>query len=69
MKKEGGSEAKMFISHTLCDMDRLFGDFAMPLPAAPAETREQSVAKVVSVQGTVEAQRVGETGWQPVQLQ
>jgi tetratricopeptide (TPR) repeat protein len=37
-------------------------------PAAPAETREPWVARAVSVQGTVEAQRVGETPWQPVKL-
>jgi ferric-dicitrate binding protein FerR (iron transport regulator) len=36
--------------------------------AAPAETCEQWVAKVVSVQGSVEVQRVGETQWQPVKL-
>jgi len=33
-----------------------------------AETCEKSVAKVVSVQGTVESQRVGEAEWQPVKL-
>ncbi len=33
-----------------------------------AQTCEKPVAKVVSVQGTVESQRVGETQWQPVQL-
>jgi hypothetical protein len=36
--------------------------------AAPAATCETPVAKVVSVQGTVESQRLGETQWQPVQL-
>jgi hypothetical protein len=36
--------------------------------AAPAATCETPVAKVVSVQGTVESQRVGDTQWQPVQL-
>jgi tetratricopeptide (TPR) repeat protein len=36
--------------------------------AAPAVTCEKPVAKVVSVQGTVESQRVGETQWQPVKL-
>src|SRR5438128_2694906 len=36
--------------------------------ASPAETCEKSVAKVVSVQGTVESQRMGETQWQPVKL-
>lgn len=36
--------------------------------ASLAETCEKPVAKVVSVQGTVETQRVGETQWQPVQL-
>jgi tetratricopeptide (TPR) repeat protein len=36
--------------------------------ATPAETCEQPVAQVVSVQGTVESQRVGETQWQPVRL-
>ena len=36
--------------------------------ASAAKTCEQWVAKVVSVQGTVEIQRVGETGWQPVKL-
>jgi tetratricopeptide (TPR) repeat protein len=35
---------------------------------SPAETCEKPVAKVVSVQGTVEAQRVGETPWRPVHL-
>src|SRR5262245_57100024 len=35
---------------------------------APAATCEQPVAKVVSVQGTVESQRVGDTQWQPVQF-
>src|SRR5215813_3431615 len=33
-----------------------------------AETCEKPVAKVVSVQGIVESQRVSETQWQPVQL-
>jgi tetratricopeptide (TPR) repeat protein len=36
--------------------------------AALAETCEQWVGKVVSVQGTVESRRVGETEWQPVKL-
>ena len=36
--------------------------------AAAAETCEEWVAKVVSVQGSVEAQRAGETQWQPVRL-
>ena len=36
--------------------------------ASFAETCEKSVAKVVSVQGTVEAQKVGETLWQQVKL-
>src|SRR5207248_11550724 len=36
--------------------------------AAPAQTRQEWVARAVSVQGTVEAQRVGETRWQPVKL-
>src|SRR5712691_3758187 len=36
--------------------------------AAPAATCEKPVAKVVSVQGTVESQRMGDTQWQPVQL-
>jgi tetratricopeptide (TPR) repeat protein len=36
--------------------------------AAYAETCEQWVAKVVSVQGSVEVQKVGETQWQPVKL-
>src|SRR5215468_996036 len=36
--------------------------------AALAQTCEQPVAKVVSVQGTVESQRMGETQWQPAQL-
>jgi len=36
--------------------------------AAPAETCEKPVAKVVSVQGTIESQRVGDTQWQAVQL-
>src|SRR5215813_7631205 len=36
--------------------------------AAPAATCETPVAKVVSVQGTVESQRVGDTQWQPVQF-
>src|SRR5215831_12544823 len=36
--------------------------------AAPAATCETPVAKVVSVQGTVESQRLGETQWQPVQF-
>lgn len=35
---------------------------------ASAETCEKPVAKVVSVQGTVEAQKAGETGWQEVKL-
>jgi tetratricopeptide (TPR) repeat protein len=34
----------------------------------PTEAQETWVARVVSVQGTVEAQRVGGTQWQPVQL-
>ncbi|MEE8206824.1 MAG: FecR family protein, partial [Nitrospinaceae bacterium] len=33
-----------------------------------AATCEKSIAKAVSVQGNVEAQRVGETQWQPVKL-
>ncbi|MGD8334381.1 MAG: FecR family protein, partial [Desulfobacterales bacterium] len=33
-----------------------------------AENCEQWVAKAVSVQGTVEAQRAGETQWRPVRL-
>src|SRR5262245_65705841 len=36
--------------------------------ATLAQTCEQPVAKVVSVQGTVESQRVGDTQWQPVQF-
>ncbi len=36
--------------------------------ASPAQTREEWIARAVSVQGTVEAQRVGETRWQPVKL-
>jgi len=36
--------------------------------ASAAETCEQWVAKVVSVQGTVEVRRVGETQWQPAKL-
>jgi tetratricopeptide (TPR) repeat protein len=36
--------------------------------ASSAETCEPPVAKVVSVQGTVESQRMGETQWQPAQL-
>src|SRR5712691_1496978 len=35
---------------------------------SPAATCEKPVAKVASVQGTVEAQRMGDTQWQPVQL-
>ena len=35
---------------------------------AQAETCEKPVAKVVSVQGTVESQRVGATQWQAVTL-
>jgi ferric-dicitrate binding protein FerR (iron transport regulator) len=36
--------------------------------AAPAERCEQPVAQVVSVQGTVESQRLGATQWQGVRL-
>ena len=36
--------------------------------AAPAQTCEPWVAKVVSVQGTVEAQRLGEPQWQPAKF-
>jgi len=36
--------------------------------AASAERCEQWVAKVVSVQGTVEVKKVGEAWWQPVEL-
>ena len=36
--------------------------------AAVAQTCEKPVATVVSVQGTVESQRVGDTQWQPAQL-
>ncbi len=36
--------------------------------AASAERCEQWVAKVVSVQGTVEVKKVGEALWQPVQI-
>jgi tetratricopeptide (TPR) repeat protein len=40
-----------------------------PYPyASPSETAEQWVARAVSVQGTVESQRVGEPQWQPVKL-
>ncbi len=35
---------------------------------AVAQTADQPVAKAVSVQGTVEAQRLGQTPWQPVKL-
>jgi tetratricopeptide (TPR) repeat protein len=38
-----------------------------PCPS-PAQTPEQWVAKVVSVQGTVQAKRANETQWQPVKL-
>jgi tetratricopeptide (TPR) repeat protein len=40
----------------------------LPLPAAPAERCDPWAAKVVSVQGTVEAQRAQHTQWKPVQL-
>jgi hypothetical protein len=36
--------------------------------ASFAQTQEQWVAKAVSVQGTVETQRVGTSQWQPVRL-
>ncbi|NIS75045.1 MAG: TonB-dependent receptor [Deltaproteobacteria bacterium] len=36
--------------------------------AAPAETCEKWVAKVVSAQGTVEVRRAGEVQWEPVEL-
>ena len=36
--------------------------------AASAEKCEQWVAKVVSVQGTVEVKKVGEALWEPVNL-
>src|SRR5262247_3350990 len=36
--------------------------------ASLAQTREGWIARAVSVQGTVEVQRVGETQWQPVKL-
>ena len=36
--------------------------------ASPAETCEKWVAKAVSVQGSVEVRRAGETRWQPVKL-
>ena len=36
--------------------------------ASPAETCEKWVAKAVSVQGSVEVRRVGETRWRPVKL-
>ena len=36
--------------------------------ASPAGTCDQWVAKAVSVQGSVEVRRVGETQWQPVKL-
>lgn len=36
--------------------------------ASTAKTCEQWIAKVVSVQGTVESRSVGETQWQPVKL-
>jgi tetratricopeptide (TPR) repeat protein len=38
------------------------------LAAAPAESQEAGVARAVSVQGTVEVRRAGETQWQPVKL-
>src|SRR5919109_1227123 len=49
----------------------MYISFLIPLLypyAAPAATCETPVAKVVSVQGTVEAQRMGDTQWRPVQL-
>jgi tetratricopeptide (TPR) repeat protein len=36
--------------------------------ASLAQKREEWIARAVSVQGTVEAQKVGETQWQPVKL-
>ena len=36
--------------------------------AFPGEAPEPWVARAVSVQGTVESQKVGETQWQPVKL-
>jgi tetratricopeptide (TPR) repeat protein len=48
----------MLLAHLLCPV----------LPVALAAAQEDWVAKVVSVQGTVESLRVGETQWQAVQL-
>ena len=41
--------------------------FLVPVPV-PAQPQQTAIAKVVSVQGTVEAQRVGSGAWQPVRL-
>ena len=56
-------------AHLLRLLIRMSSLMALLYPyAALAQTCEKPVAKVVSVQGTVESQRVGATQWQPVQL-
>ncbi|NIS69605.1 MAG: TonB-dependent receptor, partial [Proteobacteria bacterium] len=45
----------------------VFAGYLFP-SAGAAETCEEWVAKVVSVQGSVQARRVGETEWVPVKL-
>jgi FecR-like protein len=56
-------------AHFLCLCICMISVTALLHPcAAPAATCETPVAKVVSVQGTVESQRMGETPWQPVQF-
>src|SRR5215510_5157876 len=56
-------------AHLLCLLIRMSSLMALLYPyAALTQTCEKPVAKVVSVQGTVESQRVGATQWQPVQF-
>jgi len=63
MKKRGSSLAHMIVQASLLTV--LLSSYPGLTAAA---TQEPWVARAVSVQGAVEAQRVGEAQWQPVQL-
>src|SRR2546425_907591 len=67
IKKQGGNdEEKLFLSFT-SSLYKLLGSITVSL-CCSCETWEEWVAKVVSVPGTVESQKMGETQWQPVKL-
>ncbi|MGA1867265.1 MAG: TonB-dependent receptor domain-containing protein [bacterium] len=56
----------LYILYLIIGMNLLIGGL---YPSAPsAETGEQWAARIVSVQGSVEVRRSGETQWQPVTL-